>query len=186
MKGQDIVILLKLVALQDHEESESSGSFHDYAELYSVRGLGSALGISKTEVSASLNRSLGSGLAITDRSPRRVRPNRRDLCEFIAKGLKFVFPAHLGPPERGVPTRFAAPMLESELISAGEEIFVWPYAEGRQRGLSVEPLFKSVPEAVLNDERLYKYLALVDAVRLGRQREANLATDRLRHELLDR
>jgi hypothetical protein len=186
MKGQDIVILLKLVALQDQEESGRLSGFDDFTEPYSVRGLGTALGISKTEVSASLNRSLVSGLAITDRSHRKVQPNRRDLCEFIAKGLKYVFPAKLGPPERGVPTRFSAPMLAGELISAGEEVFVWPYAEGRQRGLSVEPLFKSVPEAAVNDERLYEYLALVDAVRLGRQREANLAADRLRTELLNR
>jgi hypothetical protein len=35
-----------------------------------------------------------------------MKPNRRDLCEFIAHDLKFVFPAKPSAPERGVPTGF--------------------------------------------------------------------------------
>jgi len=189
MKSQDIVILLKLVSLQNQEDSDLLDS-PDWSsgreEPYSVRGLGNSLGISKTEVSASLNRSLESGLAIRDRSYRRVKPNRRDLCEFIANGLKFVFPAKPGAPERGVPTGFSAPMLEGQLISVGQDIYVWAYAEGRVRGLSIEPLFKSVPEAVQKDQRLYEYLALVDAIRLGKQRESNLAVERLKQRLLNK
>jgi hypothetical protein len=42
---------------------------------------------------------------------------------------------------------------------------------------------KSVPEAAEKDERLYAYLALIDAVRLGNQREANLAADLLAERL---
>lgn len=189
MKSQDIVILLKLVSLQDHEDLGLSDSLEwssGREEQYSVRGLGNSLSISKTEVSASLNRSLDSGLASHDKSLRRVRPNRRGLCDFIAHGLKFVFPAKPGAPERGVQTGFAAPMLEGQLISAGQDIYVWPFAQGKERGLSVKPLFKSVPEAVQKDERLYEYLALVDAIRLGRQRESNLAIELLEQRLLKR
>ena len=69
-------------------------------------------------------------------------------------------------------------MLEGQLVSSGADIHVWPYAEGNQRGLSIAPLFKSVPEAALKDERLYELLASVDAIRLGNQRESNLAQDR--------
>ena len=58
--------------------------------------------------------------------------------------------------------------------------------EGRVRGLSIEPLFKSVPEAVQKDQRLYEYLALVDAIRLGKQRESNLAVERLKQRLLNK
>ena len=106
--------------------------------------------------------------------------------EFIANGLKFVFPAKPSAPERGVPTGFSAPMLEGQLISVGQDIYVWAYAEGRVRGLSIEPLFKSVPEAVQKDERLYEYLALVDAIRLGKQRESNLAVERLKQRILNK
>lgn len=189
MKSQDIVILLKLVSLQEHEDSISIGSADlstGREDPYSVRRLGASLGISKTEISASLNRSLAAGLAVTDQTHRRIKPNRRDLYDFIAHGLKFVFPAKAGPPERGIPTGFSAPMLDGQLISAGNDIHVWPYAEGKQRGLSVEPLFKSVPEAACKDARLHEYLALVDAIRLGRQRESNLAAARLKHTLLNK
>ena len=71
MKSQDIVILLKLVSLQEQEDSgllDSADAVSGREELFSVRGLGASLGISKTEVSASLNRSLESGLATKDRN----------------------------------------------------------------------------------------------------------------------
>lgn len=187
MKSQDIVILLKLITLK---QQEMLGKFDDLyhmsgdADPYSVRGLESSLGVSKTEVSASLNRSRFSSLAI--KSQGRVEPNYRNLFEFIAHGLKYTFPVKPGAPQRGIPTAFEAPMLQGELVSAGEDIYVWPYAKGKIRGLSIEPLFKSVPEAAIKDERLYEYLALVDAIRIGKQREASLAKDKLEERLLSR
>jgi len=187
MKSQDIIILLKLLSVQEQEnlgllDSLDCLSGHD--DPYSVRSLGSSLGISKTEVSASLNRSIDSALAVKSRG--RIKPNRRNLFEFVVHGLKYAFPVKPGAPQRGIPTAFAAPMLQGELISAGEDIYVWPYAKGKERGLAIEPLFKSVPEAALKDERLYEHLALVDAVRLGNQRESNLAKDKLEEGLLKR
>ncbi|UCI21336.1 hypothetical protein FJ970_10415 [Mesorhizobium sp. B2-1-8] len=47
---------------------------------------------------------------------------------------------------------------------------------------SVDPLFKSVPEACEKDKRFYAYLALIDAIRIGNQREwetAHKLTERL-------
>jgi len=189
MKSQDIVILLKLVSLEDQENAhwfESSDWQMIEGAPYSVRNLGASLGISKTEVSASLNRSIRASLAAKNRELGRVRANRRNIFEFVAHGLKFVFPVKPGAPERGIPTAYAAPMLEGQLISGGEDIYVWPYARGEVRGLSVKPLFRSVPEAVSRDDRLYEYLALVDAIRLGRQREVNLAVEHLERRLLSR
>jgi hypothetical protein len=187
MKSQDVVVLLKLVSLEDEERSlgqqparQEVGTGED---PYSVRGLEAALGISKTEVGASIKRSIASGLAIKDRKTEHPRPNRRQLREFIVHGLKFVFPAKPGSMQRGLPTAFAAPVLRDSLYSAGSLISVWPYAHGQEMGQSVEPLFRTVPEAAEKDERLYGYLALVDAVRLGNQREANLAADLLAERL---
>lgn len=175
MKSQDVVILLKLVSLEDQigkgHPDERGGS-----DPFALRSLESALGISKTEISASLHRSTAAKLAL--RSSDHPRANRRNLTEFVRSGLKYVFPAKLGAPQRGVPTGFAAPMLEGQLISSGADIYVWPHAEGSRRGLSIAPLFKSVPEAALKDERLYASLALIDAIRLGNQREANLAQEK--------
>lgn len=186
MKGQDIVVLLKLVSLH-HEDDE-----HPFVRLYgeaggedafSVRGLAVSLGISKSEISASIKRSIDSHLATRDHEHNRPRPVRRNLVEFLTHGLKFVFPAKVGSVQRGIPTAFAAPVLEGRLMSAGDSVYVWPHAEGRDKGQALEPLFTSVPEAVARDSRLYEYLALVDAIRLGNQREAKFAeamlTDRI-------
>lgn len=180
MKSQDIVILLKLVSLEDQikqgclDEPLSSDPF-------ALRSLEGALGISKTEISASLRRSIAATLAI--KSNDRPKVNRRNLTEFVQHGLKYVFPAKLGAPQRGIATGFAAPMLEGQLVSSGADIYVWPQAEGSQRGSSITPLFKSVPEAAVKDMRLYELLALVDAIRLGNQREANLAQDRFEERI---
>lgn len=180
MKSQDIVILLKLVSLEDQirqgglDEQVSSDPF-------ALRSLEAALGISKTEISASLRRSIAATLAI--KSSDRANVNRRNLIEFVQHGLKYAFPAKPGAPQRGVATGFAAPMLEGQLVSSGADIYVWPHAVGSQRGSSITPLFRSVPEAALKDERLYELLALVDAIRLGNQREANLARDRFKDRM---
>jgi len=187
IKSQDIVVLLKLVSLQEQEEQQGPGGLEwslPGDAPYSVRGLETLLGISKTEINGAIRRSLSTGLAIKDRASGRPNPNRRNLHSFIVHGLKYVFPATPGGMTRGTATAFAAPMLRNLLISGGEYIYVWPSAEGRDMGQSVEPLFRSVPEAVQKDDRLYEYLALVDAIRLGNQREAGLAGNRLSERLL--
>ena len=175
MKSQDIVILLKLVSLEN-QIGQSSLAEPVGSDPFALRSLEGTLGISKTEIGASLRRSVAATLAIE--SSVRPKVNRRNLTEFVQHGLKYVFPAKPGAPQRGVATSFAAPMLQGQLVSSGADIYVWPHAEGSQRGSSIAPLFKSVPDAALKDERLYEMLALVDAIRLGNQREANLARDR--------
>lgn len=187
MKSQDIVVLLKLVSLSAGDDESNPSAFpgeinHD--DPLSVRGLATALGISKSEISASIKRSQEAGLVAKNQSPNRPRPSRRNLLEFLVHGVKFVFPAKVGALQRGIPTAFAAPALKDRLVSAGSSIHVWPYAQGSEMGQSVEPLFKSVPEAVLRDPRLYEYLALVDALRLGNQREAKLAEDMLSERIV--
>lgn len=187
MKSQDLVVLLKLVSLQEEERQPSPEQRQpgfQGEDPYSVRNLEAPLGISKTEINASIKRSLSSGLAIKDRITGRATPNRRNINNFIVHGMKFVFPAKPGAMTRGIPTAFAAPMLRSLLVSGGEYIYVWPFAEGRDIGQSVTPLFKSVPEAVQKDDRLYEYLSLIDAIRLGNQREAGLAGERLSERVL--
>lgn len=186
IKSQDVVVLLKLISLQEQEQSEAEGSEKNISveSSHSVRGLESLLGISKTEINASLKRILSIGMAIRDHSTDRPKVNRRNLYNFIIHGLKFVFPAAPGAMTRGIPTAFAAPMLKNLLSSGGNYVYVWPSATGRDIGQAVQPLFKSVPEAAEKDARLYEYLALVDAIRLGNQRETGLAKDRLSDRLL--
>ena len=195
MKSQDIVILLKLVSLQEQEarpEEQVAGKpaavqgLSESEAPYSVRGLAALLGISKTEVSASLRRSLWAGLAIKDRWSGHPKPNRRYLLGFIIHGLRFVFPVRPGAVTRGVPTAFDAPMLQGRLFSGGDDICVWPAADGHLKGQSIAPLFKSVPYAARKDDLLYEYLALIDSIRIGNAREFGLAVETLSARLLKR
>lgn len=182
MKSQDIVVLLKLASLQEHEKNKTDewlGLELKGEDPYSVRSLQTSLGISKTEVSQAINRSLSSGIALRDRRTGHPRPNPRALLDFILYGFRYAFPARTGAMTRGVPTAFAAPMLKDLLVSGGSYIYVWPHPSAKDLGQSLIPLFKSVPEAALKDERLYEYLALIDAIRLGNQREAGLAGERI-------
>lgn len=183
MKSQDIVILLKLLSIEQERHSGSNFDHLNRFDPYAMRNLEASLGISKSEISASLKRSVASGLAT--KIGEQTKVNRRNLSEFILHGLKYAFPVKPGAPDRGVPTGFAAPMLDGDILSGNEEIYVWAYARGHMRGLAVEPLFKSVPEAAAKDDRLYEYLALVDALRLGRPREANLATEKLKRKIAE-
>ncbi|WP_323815928.1 hypothetical protein [Cellvibrio sp. NN19] len=186
------------VLLSSVQENWSSGSWQGWEQSddspdttliihakdrYSVRNLEAMTGISKSEISASLKRSVNAGLASLDRKVKLPRANNRALKEFIVHGLKYVFPAEPGKIVRGIPTSLAAPVMAGKLMTAGDVINVWPDPTGKEKGQSILPLFKSVPKAVKQDPELYKLLALVDAIRLGNARETQLAVQLLDDEL---
>ncbi len=60
---------------------------------------------------------------------------------------------------------------------------VWPDPQGTVQGAAVEPLYRSVPGAARRDPGLYDLLALVDALRIGRARERNLAEKEISQRL---
>ncbi|PWQ95657.1 hypothetical protein [Leucothrix pacifica] len=179
MKSQDIGLLLKLVSLEEQETQSSN----DREISYTARALEQETGISKSQVNLSINRCYDIGLLKKDRRSGVPRVNVRALEEFICYGLKYVFPAKAGVLTRGIPTAFAAPILSDKLMSAGDLPLVWPDAKGSTKGLSIEPLFKSATTAIQNDPKLYALLALVDAIRVGHPREANLAKQLLKEQL---
>ncbi len=81
-----------------------------------------------------------------------------------------------------MPTAYAAPPL-SEHISSEDLPPVWPDPDGTVRGLALEPLYRTAPQAAKADPKLYQLLALVDALRMGRARERKLAEDELKQRL---
>ncbi|MDR6914925.1 hypothetical protein J2X66_001790 [Pseudomonas sp. 3296] len=212
MKSQDVVLLIKLICLEQRERSQrkldsetaeliklsdndevkqwrgwEDSSEQDppvHHESYSVRALEASLGISKTEVGAALKRCLEIGLLRLDPRSHFILVNSKALLGFIEHGLRYVFPVKPAEIVRGIPTGFSAPVLQDKLMSGGDLIYVWPDAYGARKGQSITPLFKTVPGAVKKDPRLYEYLALIDAVRLGNAREANLANQLLREKIL--
>lgn len=157
IKPQDIAVLLKLVALGEKKWRHVD--------------LVAALGLSQTEISFALNRCRTVGFL--DSTKKKVM--KAALLEFLVHGLKYVFPAKPGPVARGLPTAHSAAPLAKHIIASAEDMYVWPYENGRARGQSIEPLYAKVPLAAEKDKALYELLALVDAVRAGRAREQALA-----------
>ena len=164
MRSHDLVILLKLFILKEN--------------VWFIKDVAFALGISQSEVSESLNRSRIAGLLSNDK--KTVMKN--NLLDFLEYGLRYVFPAEPGSIQRGVFTAHSAPPLN--IFVSAEESYVWPWAEGEARGQAIEPLHPRVPDACARDRVLYEMLALMDAIRLGRAREKQKAIGELRHRIL--
>jgi DNA-binding transcriptional ArsR family regulator len=164
LKPQDVVILLKIIALGN------DNWFHHTLAL--------DLGMSQSEVTQSLNRSKYAGLI----DATRKKVNRLAFNEFVLYGLSYVFPQQPGPLVRGVLTAHSAEPL-SKMINSNEK-YVWPYAKGLERGQSIQPLFNTVVEAALKDPKLYELLTLVDALRVGKVREKELAKKELAKRIL--
>jgi len=144
-------------------------------DVYSVRSLSLLTGISKSEVSNALTRCYESGLAKYSQSEERPTVNVRALGEFLIHGIRYVFPTKMQGMTRGIATSLTAPIFNGLLKTAAEQNPVWPDAKGNTSGFAVVPLFKTVPQAVREDQVLYVLLALIDSIRLGLPRERTLA-----------
>ena len=165
LKPQDVVILLKIIAL-----GEKSWFHHTLAQ---------EIGMSQSEVSQSLNRSRYAGLI----DERRKKVNKLAFTEFLLHGVAYAFPQQPGALVRGVLTAHTAEPL-NKIINANEK-YVWPYAKGIDRGQAIEPLFSTVVEASLKDKELYELLTMVDALRVGRIREKEIAKKELEKRILN-
>lgn len=164
MRPQDIVILMKLVALEN--------------QPWQYRDLASSLFISISEISESLNRSMMAGLV--DQSRKKLR--RNSLMEFIQYGFHYVFPQVPGAIVNGIVTAHSHPAYSNLIVS--QIPYVWPSPGGTVRGQSIEPLHKGVVKAIALDEVLYKLLASLDILRVGKIREINLALTELKSQIL--
>lgn len=160
MRQQDLLVLLKKMTL--------AGS------KLSCRGLAAALGMNPSSVSMSLERCKQAQLV--DRNKKRV--NILALQEFLIHGVAYVFPAQAGRVGRGIPTYVSASPLKEQLAT-NADAYVWHDVHGTARGQQIEPLYPSVPVAVQRDEELYELLVIVDALRMGRAREKEIAINEL-------
>jgi hypothetical protein len=165
MRPQDVVILLKIIALQGSQ--------------WRTTDLANQLFMSQSEISEALHRNWVASLM--NDSKKTVHTG--SLLEFLEHGVKYVFPQRPGPIVRGMPTAHSAPPM-SKMVQSGSSIYVWPDVEGVVRGEAIEPLYPTVPRAAKSDERFYEFLALVDAIRIGKAREVKLAAEQLRQKIL--
>lgn len=161
LRPQDLLVLLRL-ALQD-------GPSPAYAAL------AAELGLTASETHGAVQRAVAAGLAYIDPEggPRVVREALR---LFVQHGARYCFAPLRGELTRGLPTGYAAAPLEGLIVApASEPPPVWPDPHGTRRGMTLHPLYPSVPEAARRNPALYELLALFDAVRAGSPRERALA-----------
>ena len=164
LKPQDVVVLLKLVVLGP--------------QPWTYQRLAEELSMSPSEVHAGVRRAVAAQL-MNDATTGNGRLNYLALREFLLHGVRYAYPPKRGGLTRGMPTGYAAAPLNKVIAPSSDPPPVWAYAQGTVRGLSLEPLYPSVPAAAERDPKLYELLALVDALRDGRARERNFAAKEL-------
>lgn len=104
LRPLDIVVMLKLSL----EQSERPPYLRLANELH----------LYPSEVYASVKRARASHLVQGPELGDRL--NRSSLLEFLIHGIRYAFPAEIGPPTRGVPTSYAAPPLSRAIADAGD------------------------------------------------------------------
>lgn len=166
MKSQDILVAVKLLLLQGERQS--------FAEL------GKSLKISSSEAHGAVQRLKESFLL--DSLTGMIRKGAFE--EFLISGVKYSFPTILGMPARGVLTGYSSPFMNGE-FGAGKELYIWPYSSGKDRGTSIEPLYRTVPEICLNDNDLYHWLSVIDMFRMNKARETEIAIKHMKQLLKD-
>lgn len=164
LRPQDIVLLVKLLILD--------------SEDWRMVDVAKSLHLSQGEVSKSLARLREAKLV----HPYKKKPLRANCLEFLLHGFKYVFPVTPGSLVTGIPTSHSASPISKSIVS--DEHYVWRCSEGEMRGESIEPLYPDVPYAALADRELYEILVLLDALRVGRAREKNIASDALQKRIM--
>jgi hypothetical protein len=139
LKPQDILVMLKLVALGQ--------------QPWSYAWLAVSLGMSPSQLHSAVQRALVAQLAV--KKGDIITPHIRNLEEFLVHGLRYVFVADLGRPTRGIPTAYAAPPLDQHFAESTELPPVWPDPEGTARGVAFSPLYKLAPQAARSDHALF-------------------------------
>jgi len=150
---------------------------------WSFPDLATASGLSLSEAHGAVKRCMTSRLLVRSSNDGNLLAIRDNLQEFLLHGVRYSFPAERGRVSRGVPTAHSAPVFEGKVVAAEDDLLVWPHPAGTERGETIVPLYKTVPEIALADPALYDVLALVDAMRIGNAQERKLATGMLRKML---
>jgi hypothetical protein len=172
LKSQDCLILLKFLANPNAK--------------WTQRQLSIELCVSLSEVNGGIKRLIEARL-LRKGKELPFLPIISAAEEFLVYGLKYFFPVKLGEYTRGIPTGIAAPIFRNKIALGNDPLPVWPYALGKTQGVALDPIHPSVPKSLHNnpDEKFYELLVLIDAIRIGRARERNMAIKMLIDRLKD-
>ncbi|RAP36649.1 LysR family transcriptional regulator [Legionella quinlivanii] len=166
LKGQDIAILIKLLLkLKAKEKIEFKSIAY---ELY----------ISQSEVTKSIKR-LEMAKLLMRYSDDRIELHKHEFMEFLVHSVKYHFPAEINIATRGMPAAYSSPHIKKLILS--EELYVWPYINGKAKGLALTPLYKTLPHALDRspDDNFYNLISALDLIRLGGKRENIIAKELL-------
>lgn len=167
MKSQDVILAVKLLLMN--------------GDKFTFADLGKSVGLSASETHGALNRLKKS--FIYDSFTKMIR--KKALEEFLVHGIKYVFPADPGKITRGVLTGYSSPFMKNDFkVNKSDEVFVWPYSNGKDRGINIEPLYRSAPDICTRDNTMYHWLSVIDILRMNRAREREVALSHLK-ELLE-
>lgn len=165
LKPQDVYILLYLLLVH-------KGPWK-YAEL------AQELNISTSEVHEAIKRAVACDLF----DPLTKRPKRVPLNNFIIHGIRHVFPAVVGDRCKGIPTAHSAEPLSNLIASEIQDNFVWPNEQGSLEGYKVDPLYPSIPQVSPKHPPLHQMLSLIDALRVGKAREREIAQKEIQERI---
>ena len=171
LKPQDIMIVLKITAMQKREWKYSEAALE--------------LSMSPSEVHAGVRRlkkcGLLSELSVTAGAYEKKMhlPDISALKEFLRYGIRHVFPVQLTEPVRGIPTSTGVSHLFGGMSKDEPYVPVWEFQAGEYHGIGVKPLYASAPQAAVNDFTLYELLALTDALRSDRGYVREFAWNRM-------
>ncbi|MCT4643164.1 MAG: hypothetical protein N4A33_12810 [Bacteriovoracaceae bacterium] len=165
IKPQDIAILGKLIT-DENWPSQKEVSIE--------------LEISQSEVSLGFKALESVGLI----SVNSKKLHKIAIKEFLTCAIKYFVPLEKYGIGRGY---FAGPSaLEFGQKVHSDDYYIWPHENGDSKGVVVKPVLAKIPESVINNEKLYLFLSIVDIYRgLGGVRhikEANKSLERLLNE----
>ncbi|WP_353267947.1 hypothetical protein [Gemmatimonas sp.] len=136
------------------------------------RSLAEDLSLSVSTAHAAIKRLLVAGLVRTAESGVGA-VNRHALLEFLEHGVRYAFPVVAGALVRGVPTAHAGPVF-ADVMDANDAL-VWEDPHGTVNGRALAPLLPRAGQIAERAPRTYALLTAVDALRVGRARERDIA-----------
>lgn len=143
----------------------------------SVREMAAEIAVSKSAVALSLRRLEGLELIKSDGGKRRV--NKLAARDLFEHAIRWLAPAKPGDWELGLPTAHAEAHLASKFHGDADPVVI-PLPHGPMRGRAIRPLHPRAPAAAARDPKLHRLLAIVDALRVGRGRDREVAAAELR------
>ncbi|RYZ90280.1 MAG: hypothetical protein EOP04_04380 [Proteobacteria bacterium] len=164
LKPQDLIVAIAIFSEKEWTQTSIAKS----------------LNLPQGEVSKALSRLEEGGLY----NPVFKRVQKDSLYDFLAHGVKYVFPGKLGKSVQGIPAAWG---VLGGISDSSPPVWEIPSEEARpssvQRGRALNPIHKSALNLASVNAKARSLIAAIDSVRVGKAREMNLGRDILKKEL---